>query len=187
MILGSPVVDEVGPVTGRRVQSRWAQFLDIPGQLGFLRKVINDWRGRAWTRETALAIVKRAGVPPKDRLGQAIALGEWTQSHVYYVNEIPETFQSPRRTVELGAGDCDDQTMLMGSMLEALGIPSRVVGLKINGYWQHVFPMAEVARGFGKAPLVVPLDTTLGSPIRQVQNPILLALARGRKVETLTL
>ena len=36
-----------------------------------------------------------AGCQPKDKLAHALAIGEWVQKNITYVNELPETFQSP--------------------------------------------------------------------------------------------
>lgn len=66
-----------------------------------------------------------------------------------------EMIQTPDKTMERGAGDCDDQAILVASLLEAIGIPSRFVaiGFEPNVY-EHVYTE-------GKAGTVwVPLETT---------------------------
>lgn len=186
-ILGAPgeVLEEVGPVSGRPVKTTAQNFLNIPDMVGFLRGVVDDWRGRAWTREQAVDIVfRKAGCKPKDRLCHALAIGEWVQKNIIYVNEIPETFQTPKRTVELGAGDCDDFTTLIASFAEAVGIPATICAMKINGSWKHVFPILEIRRP-GKPPLRVVVDATLNQPVRLFTNPIKIALERGDQVETI--
>lgn len=61
------------------------------------------------------------------------------------IAEVPdplsvETVQSPEATLELGAGDCDDQALLIAAMLESIGIPTRfkVIGTDAKAY-SHVF------------------------------------------------
>ena len=74
-------------------------------------------------RQRAIEIFRRAGVPPKDRLGEACALFRWVQKNVRYTRDILnlELLHTPRRMLELLAGDCDDMTILLGSMLRATG------------------------------------------------------------------
>ena len=52
------------------------------------------------------------------------ALFEWVQQNVRYTKDPfrVEVLHSARRMLELRAGDCDDMTILLGSMLEAIGI-----------------------------------------------------------------
>jgi hypothetical protein len=183
-ILGS--WSETGPETGRRVHTTRVRFRSIQDELKFLRQVIDDWRGRAWTRETAKRVVfDNGGCEPKKRLCHALAVAEWVQETITYVNERPETFQTPQRTVDLGMGDCDDQTVLVGALLEAVGIPVQVVGMRIDGQWRHVFPRA-VVRLPGGRNVVVSLDTTLSLPVRQLVDPVARSKKRGRSVETYT-
>jgi hypothetical protein len=147
-----------------------------------LRKVVIDWRGRVWTRETAIGIV-RDECPSKQRMCQTMAIAEWVQARIYYVNELPETFQTPFRTVELGAGDCDDHAVLLAALLESIGIPVDLVAMKIDGIWRHIFAMAHVRLPSGRT-VAIPLDTTLSSPVRSLKNPVLMAMQRGAKIDT---
>lgn len=190
------------------VKAEWREFYDIPAMLRYLRELVNEWRGRAWTRETAMRIVfgergpaagwgtgtplegwgprSPAGCKQKDKLCHVLTLGRWVQRNLTYVNELPETFQTPKRTFELGAGDCDDFTTFLCATAESLGVESQIVGMKVSGKWQHVFPMFVIPRP-GQRTLRVPMDATLSRPVDQFVNPIKLALSRGKRVETLTL
>jgi hypothetical protein len=69
-------------------------------------------------RELALSIIGQAGY-----VDQARALQAWVQSNIRYVRDPPdvELLQTPQKTVEYKAGDCDDQSVLLASLLMATG------------------------------------------------------------------
>jgi hypothetical protein len=60
-------------------------------------------------RQTAIDILLRRGVRPKDYLGEIKALFEWVQQNVRYTKDTfrVEVLHSARRMLELRAGDCD--------------------------------------------------------------------------------
>ena len=68
-------------------------------------------------------------VRPKDYLGEVKALFEWVQQNVRYTKDTfrVEVLHSARRMLELRAGDCDDFSIVLGAMLEAIGHPVRLV------------------------------------------------------------
>jgi Transglutaminase-like superfamily len=85
-------------------------------------------------RQTAIDILLRRGVRPKDYLGEIKALFEWVQQNVRYTKDTfrVEVLHSARRMLELRAGDCDDMAILLGAMLESVGHPVRLVLLRIK-------------------------------------------------------
>jgi len=108
-------------------------------------------------RLAAVRILEDAHLLQRDRAGIISALHAFVRDNIRYVNDIRgvETLQAPERTLELRAGDCDDKSILLASLLEALGYKTRfhAVGFR-PGVLSHVFP--EVWHG--KAWL--PLETT---------------------------
>jgi Transglutaminase-like superfamily len=168
---------------GHRIQHRLAEFDSIESQLVYLRKMIEIYRATTFAREVALQILRDAEVGDRNKPAQAVAIAEWVRRNVRYINELPETFQTPRRTYDVRAGDCDDHTTLIGTLCENMGIPIEVVGLKVDGVWQHVFPRAVFQAPNGKT-VKMPLDSTIkDAEIRQFANPIKRLLDRGKKVE----
>jgi len=167
---------------GQTVRHVMADFGSVEEQLLYLRQMIETWRGTTWARELALKILNEAQVPDRNKAAQAVAIAEWVRKNIRYVNELPETFQTPKRTVETQAGDCDDHTTLIGSLCENIGIPIQVTGLKVNGVWQHVYPRAILQLPDGKI-IKMPLDSTIrDSEIRAFANPIKRLMDRGKKV-----
>lgn len=80
-------------------------------------------------RQTAIDILTQKGVRAKDYLGEIKALFEWVQQNIRYTKDPfrLEVLHSARRMLELRAGDCDDMAILLGSMLEAVGHPVRLI------------------------------------------------------------
>ena len=66
----------------------------------------------------------------------------WVRDHIAYINDpVGDYFQPSAKTLEVGAGDCDDQSILLASMLGSIGfgpvlviLPEHVyVELQMNG------------------------------------------------------
>jgi hypothetical protein len=92
-------------------------------------------------RQKAIDILLEKQVKPKDYLGEIKALFEWVQRHIRYTKDTfhVEVLHSARRMLELRAGDCDDMTILLGAMLEAIGHPVRLVIIGPNPLRQDLF------------------------------------------------
>lgn len=117
-----------------------------------------------YVRQRAIDVFRRAGVPAKDRLGEVVSLFDWVQRNVRYTRDIfqVELLHTPRRILELRAGDCDDMAILLGAMLLSTGHPVRLV---LAGFrpskphlYSHVYLEALVGRRW------LPLDPTVDQP-----------------------
>jgi hypothetical protein len=150
------------------------EFKDLDEELRFLRKLIVKFRGNPVIRDLAIKIINDTGVESRDKKLQALAIANWVKENIYYVHELPERFQFPDETLRSKAGDCDDFSTLIGSMLESIGIPSFLVAMNINGKWSHIFCSARIDNG------LLPLGSTnrFGVEI----NPIKFAYEKGKTV-----
>lgn len=103
---------------------------------------------RNWkVRQRAVSIVRRAAVPAHDYAGELRALYHWTAQHLRYTRdphgtELIHTAEVLLELVdELGAaaGDCDDQSVLLGALCASIGFPVavRIVGRR-PGEFSHV-------------------------------------------------
>jgi transglutaminase-like putative cysteine protease len=152
-------------------------------QVLYLRTVVNAARAETEIRELARDIVfRQAGLAARQPLAHAIALARWVQTNITYVNELPEVFQTPLATLDTRYGDCDDQAVLLASLLESIGIPAYLVSIGWGAppapELEHIYVVADVA-GPGETYLV-PLDSTLRTDIRQRQrDPLAEVQARG--------
>lgn len=184
VVLGSFNETHAPPPGARRphrVRTYRLWFPTIAGQIRFLRREIDRWRGRTWTRRLAVSII-REQCDEKNQLCHALALARAVRDRVYYVNERPETFQIPPITWQWGFGDCDDFTWLLGALIESVGIPVEVDGMRLNRKWKHVFPVAMIPVKKEKRRARIPLDATLRAPLGT--NPVTIALRQGFEVET---
>jgi hypothetical protein len=131
-------------------------------------------------RQTAIRILRQRGVRPKDYLGEIKALFEWVQEHIRYTRDPfrLEVLHSPRRMLELRAGDCDDMAIVLGAMLESIGHCVRLVLTGTNAvapdHFTHIY--IEVLCG-GRW---IPLDATMQYPMGWAPN------ASVRKVISIT-
>lgn len=82
-----------------------------------------------YVRQKAIDILIAKRIKPKDYLGEIRSLFEWVQHHVRYTKDPyrVEVLHTPRRMLELRAGDCDDMTIVLAAMLESIGHPTRLV------------------------------------------------------------
>jgi transglutaminase-like putative cysteine protease len=116
-------------------------------------------------RQQAIRIFRDFCVPPKDRRGEVGALFRWVRKSIRYTRDIyrVELLHTPRRMLELRAGDCDDMTILLGSMLLATGYPVRLV---LTGFrpqkphaYSHIYLQVLVCGRW------VALDATMDRPL----------------------
>jgi hypothetical protein len=92
-------------------------------------RLIREGAGDFYVRQKAIDILLARGVVPKDYIGEIDALFRWVQRNVRYTKDPfqIEVLHAARRMLELRAGDCDDMTILLGSLVKAVGHPVRLV------------------------------------------------------------
>jgi transglutaminase-like putative cysteine protease len=113
------------------------------------------------TRTHTLGVLELAGVPGHNYLGELRACQEWVRDNIDYRQDPDdlEMVQTPEKTLEFGAGDCDDQSTLLASMLAGLGHPVRFVAVGFPGdgdSFSHVFCESKVGSGWVPCETIVP-------------------------------
>ena len=76
-------------------------------------------------RGVLAAILQEANTTGRHDRDVAEAAQKWIQTHIRYLREWPEVYASPFRTLEWEAGDCDDQVILLATLLRGAKIPAR--------------------------------------------------------------
>lgn len=78
-------------------------------------------------RVNPLALTITRDVRSYDRVGEAKAVQRWVQRTIRYRRDVRnvETLRHPLITLEHRAGDCDDQAVLVASLLESIGHTTR--------------------------------------------------------------
>lgn len=106
-------------------------------------------------RRQALEIV--AGLPQRDYLPEVKALHAWVRDRIRYVHDIRgvETLHTPRFLLTQRQGDCDDKSVLLASLLESIGVPTRFAALGLTpDRLSHVLVEARIGTRW------LPLETT---------------------------
>lgn len=142
----------------------------LGGVLREMKKLIERYRANPWIRSEALRITETIPADPRTGLADrrnadAIAqrLYTWINHRIAYTWDPVnvEWLQSPDVTLRNRAGDCDDHTILAASLLEAIGIRTRLVVIKANPSAPHKYTHVYIeyqSKGIWR-----PFDTTLHS------------------------
>ena len=105
-----------------------------------------------------------AGLPQYDRTGEVKALHAFVRDAIRYTNDPidVELVQTPRATLEMRTGDCDDKATLLAALLASIGRQSRFVAIALGHApnYQHV--LVEVQNGRGWMPLETIKDVPAG-------------------------
>lgn len=87
-------------------------------------------------------------VPPRDWLGEVCHLADHVKQNVRYTLDTfgIDVYRTPRRTLQLAMGDCDDMAALAGATLEAVGYPVRIKVVQLQGFndFHHIYVLAGV-------------------------------------------
>jgi len=97
--------------------------------------MVRDGARNYQIRAKAINIIRSKGVRPKDWVGEVRAIQEWVQDNIHYVRDTygSEVFQTPQRTLALGAGDCDDLSILTAAMLMSIGYRVGIILIDSRG------------------------------------------------------
>ena len=140
-----------------------------------------------WSNNTEIAtLAKNITAGQTTVLGKLVALVTWFHANINYAtHELPFY---PNQTLTTKQGDCDDQSILLVSMLRSLGVPSYLeIGVVINSgidssetIWDGHLAIVEKGLGWHGWSMVyippwgwIPVDltyTTETDPLRIVQN-----------------
>ena len=113
--------------------------------LDIMSNLVVTYKSRQDMRELALYLTQ--DLPPKDYIGEIKRCHEFVRDHIRYVKDILEieTIQSPSQTVRQGAGDCDDKSTLVATLLACLGHSSRFVAIGFApGKFSHVLVQTKI-------------------------------------------
>lgn len=112
----------------------------VRATLQVMKAIKNAYKKLPSTRNLALSIVQ--GLPQKSFLKQIQLLHEFVRDRITYIKDIHgvETVQTPDVTMHLRAGDCDDKSVLLASLLESIGHPTQFIAIGTNPErFSHVF------------------------------------------------
>lgn len=142
----------------------------LPNGTAGTRETLRIMRGYAraavrspdqFIRHTALNIIQN--IAPRNWTGEVKAIHAYVRDNIRYVQDPDgiELVQTPEKTLELGAGDCDDKSTLLAALLIATGHPAQFVAVGMNGEsFSHV--LVETVIGDAWVPLETILPVQVG-------------------------
>lgn len=125
--------------------------------LNLMRQLVRRYKKALPIRQLAFAIIDRVR-GHKNFSAQVRAIHSYVQENIQFVKDVNgvETLATPTKTLEYGKGDCDDQAVLLASLLESIGHPTRFVAIRMKpfGPYVHVFTETKIGARW------IPLETT---------------------------
>jgi len=111
--------------------------------LSIMALIVQKYREVVPIRDIANAVT--VGLNNKDYFAEWDALVNWIKNNIRYTRDVRtvETLHTPLELLRRGAGDCDDQAILLATLAESIGLRTRFVaiGPTKNNYC-HVFAEA---------------------------------------------
>lgn len=119
---------------------------------------------------TARLLARKCGaqwcIPERDYPKEIRAVFSAVRQHVRYTRdtEHADLYQHPLRTLQSGAGDCDDFSSLLAAMLLSIGYPVHYRVIRSEGArdWNHIYVMVGLPPQ--KPERWVALDATVAMP-----------------------
>jgi transglutaminase-like putative cysteine protease len=110
-------------------------------------------RVRMWAQELA------GNCENRDRVCQIEQIHGYVRDCIKYLPDVRnvETIQTPEYTLSMGSGDCDDQSTLVASGLEAIGFETRFCAIGLNGHgFSHVSSQVKLGKGWLNLETIIP-------------------------------
>ncbi len=135
----------ISTVTTSRLQALPDGESGIRETMKLMRQLVRTGKKNTIIRMKALSLITKA--QQKDWLSEIKALHEFVRDHIRYVKDTRgvEVLHTPEKLLEIGQGDCDDKSILLASLLESIGHPTRfIVMSQVKGKFCHVFVETKV-------------------------------------------
>lgn len=131
----APVIDEYTS-NGKTMTLRASDNMTIQERIGSIQKMIEKSVMDPEIRSLAMKIT--ADCPERDGKCEAKAIYKFIKKNVRYTGDIApikmsngqtegiDLYQSARRTLEMGGGDCDDQVGVFAALASSVGLTTRL-------------------------------------------------------------
>jgi hypothetical protein len=110
-----------------------------------MRSLVNEAITDPSILRTAKDIIR--SVPAFDDYSEAQALYNWVRQNIRFTKDPvdKETLYPPSEMLQIRSGDCDDISMLLGTLLMAIGYPARLMTVAANGDdFSHVYVEGQI-------------------------------------------
>lgn len=118
----------------------------VAATLRLMSRLVEQGKKTPAVRSTALQLTRY--LPQKDYRAEISALHAFVRDRIRYTRDIRnvETLHTAEQVLLQGQGDCDDKSILLASMLESIGHPTRFIAVAFKpGRFSHV--LTEVRPG----------------------------------------
>lgn len=129
----------------------------VAATLRLMVDMVLQYRAAPVVRLTAQRLV--SGCAERDRACHVRTLQGWVRDSITYLPDVRdvETLQTPDLTLSMGSGDCDDKAILLASLLESIGFPTRFCAVGVRGGpFSHVSAQAMLGKGWLNLETIVP-------------------------------
>lgn len=136
--------------------------------LKIMRELVRAGKKSLPVRQLAVELTN--GHRQKDWVAELKALHRFVRDKIRYVKDIRgvETVQTPDASLKIGAGDCDDKSVLLASLLESIGHPTRFVAIGFApDDFAHVYVESRIGNVWVPAETTEPVEIGWSAP-----NPV---------------
>lgn len=130
--------------------------------LNLMSQLVRRYKKTMPMRQLAFAIIDHVR-GHKNFADQVRAIHAYVQDNIQFVKDVNgvETLATPIKTLEFRKGDCDDQAVLVATLLESIGHPTRFVAIKVKpfGPFVHVFAETKIGTRW------IPVETSEQWPV----------------------
>lgn len=171
MILESTITTqpEADPLPNTALLSIPDGAAGIRATLNLMARFTRQYRTDLTLRRLAESIVMP--IPGKSWYAEIEAIQNWVRNNIRYTKDIydVETLKTPLLLIQNRFGDCDDMSVLTGTLLNTLGHPVRyiAIGTEHPGEFTHVYPETKVNMNRW-----VSVETTEDVPVGWIPAPI---------------
>ena len=145
-----------GMLTGAALNPPTSQLVAIPGGIEGVKATLAQMVKMARAFKTdlnvnQLAVSLVSNCPSKDYRAELVAIQHFCRDQIRYTRDVEgvETLRTPVQTLKLGAGDCDDKSILFCSLAGSVGFPTRFCAIGVRGEpFSHVMPQARLGSGW---------------------------------------
>jgi transglutaminase-like putative cysteine protease len=130
----------------------------VDATLDIMVGVVLAYRANPTVRYSAQRLVQNC--TSRDRLCQVQSVQAYVRDKINYLEDVrdTETIQTPDYTLDLNSGDCDDQSVLVASLLESIGFQTRFCAMGVRGnFFSHVSSQVKLGRGWCNVETIVPV------------------------------
>lgn len=151
---------ERGTITTHELHGIPAGAEGTRATLRVMRALVREWKIHPRMRQLAKKIVQRC--PSKNIRCEVTQIHAYVSNTIRFVRDVAgvETVQAPDVTLRDQCGDCDDQAVLVGALLNSIGHPVRFMAVGFRpGQFAHVYTETPIG------PNWVAVETTENWPV----------------------